>query len=76
VSRAARDLIRRAAAAGWSVAPTRGGHLRFTHPEASVPVFTASTPSDHRALANALATMRRALAPDQRRKLERPGRGL
>ena len=59
----ARDLIRFAERDGWSASVTRGGHIRLDHPEATMPIFAASTPSDHRALANAIAMMRRALPP-------------
>ncbi len=46
---------------GWTATPTRGGHLRLDHPAAAVPVYCASTPSDHRSLKNTLAQMRRVL---------------
>jgi hypothetical protein len=60
----ARDLIRLAERDGWSITTTNGGHLRLEHPDATGPVFTGSTPSDRRAIHNALATMRRALPPE------------
>jgi predicted RNA binding protein YcfA (HicA-like mRNA interferase family) len=60
----ARDLIRLAERDGWTVSITNGGHLRLDHRDATMPVFAASTPSCPRALANALATMRRALPPE------------
>ena len=44
--------IREIEALGWSVSHTRGTHLRCQHPEASRMVFTAATPSDHRAWMN------------------------
>jgi hypothetical protein len=71
-----RDLIRHATAAGWRVSRTSGGHLRLEHRDATMPVFTASTPSDHRAMRNALATMRRALPPEEKPepKVSRPKR--
>jgi predicted RNA binding protein YcfA (HicA-like mRNA interferase family) len=56
-----RELQRLAERNGWIVRRTNGGHLRLTHPQATTPVFASSTPSDHRALANALAQMRRVL---------------
>ena len=46
----ARDLIRTAKRDGWQISRTGGDHLKLTHPEASGPVFTGSTPSDRRAL--------------------------
>jgi hypothetical protein len=58
----ARDLRQLAKRAGWTISTTNGGHLRLDHPEARGPVFTGSTPSDHRAIRHARAEMRRALA--------------
>jgi predicted RNA binding protein YcfA (HicA-like mRNA interferase family) len=57
----ARDLLRAAKREGWRVCITGGGHLRLQHPQASAPVFAASTPSDHRAIRHACAEMRRQL---------------
>jgi predicted RNA binding protein YcfA (HicA-like mRNA interferase family) len=55
-----RQLLRAAEARGWRVELTRrGGHVRLTHPDGTI-VVTGSTPSDHRALANLKAQMRRA----------------
>jgi hypothetical protein len=69
------ELIRMASDAGWTVTRTRGDHLRLEHPEASTVVFTGSTPSDYRALANTLATMRRVLPKEPPKpKPERPKR--
>lgn len=69
------ELIRMASDAGWTVTRTRGDHLRVEHPEASTVVFTGSTPSDYRALANTLATMRRVLPKEPPKpKSERPKR--
>ena len=67
----ARDLIRLAERDGWSVSITNGGHLRLEHPDATGPVFTGSTPSDQRALANTLAMMRRTLPKDPKPVVER-----
>jgi hypothetical protein len=64
----ARDLIREAKRAGWSVRRMGGDHLRLEHLEARGPVFTASTPSDYRAIRHARAEMRRQL---RRPKAER-----
>jgi len=44
---------------GWDVARTKGGHLRFTKPGRPI-VHTSSTPSDWRAVRNALAMLARA----------------
>lgn len=61
IPRQYRDLYRAATADGWSVEPTNNGHLRWTHPAASRPVFSASSPSDHRAVLNVRARLRRAM---------------
>ena len=42
------DLARR----GFEISKTRGGHLKIVHPAMAGPVFTGSTPSDRRAVAN------------------------
>jgi hypothetical protein len=71
----ARDLLRLAAAAGWRVSKTSGGHLRLDHEDAAMPVYCASTPSDYRAMQNTLATMRRVLPKEPAAlKPERPKR--
>ncbi|WP_421684638.1 type II toxin-antitoxin system HicA family toxin [Stutzerimonas urumqiensis] len=44
---------------GWAAARTNGGHLRLTKPGRQ-PVYTSSTPSDRRAVHNALARLARA----------------
>jgi hypothetical protein len=53
-----RELRTLARQSGWSVSPTRGGHLRLTRP-GSGPVFAPATPSDWRALPNVRAEMKR-----------------
>lgn len=46
---------------GWTVERTRGGHLAWTSPDKNVrPIYSASTPSDRRALNNLRAALRRA----------------
>lgn len=65
------EIIRRAAADGWEVDRTNGGHLKFTHQDAARPVFCSSTPSDRRIVRNVLGEMRRAIAPET---LPAPGR--
>ena len=55
------ELIRWAERNGWSVELTSGDHLRYTHPAVKGPVFGASTPSDHRAVRNQKALMRRVM---------------
>jgi predicted RNA binding protein YcfA (HicA-like mRNA interferase family) len=53
--------IRAIEALGWNVSHTRGTHLRCSHPKASRTVFTAGTPSDHRAWMNLKHELRRVL---------------
>jgi hypothetical protein len=53
-----RTLRRHAKTLGFVVSRTKRGHLKCRAPSGAL-VFVASTPSDHRALANALATLRR-----------------
>ncbi|MDF5935355.1 type II toxin-antitoxin system HicA family toxin [Pseudomonas aeruginosa] len=48
-----------ALANGWRVGLTNGGHLRFTKAERPV-IHTSSTPSDWRAVRNAVAMLARA----------------
>ena len=43
---------------GWSVEPTRAGHLKLRHPDGAL-VFTGSTPSCARSLLNLRAHLRR-----------------
>ncbi len=52
-----RDLERN----GFSTTLTRGGHIRISHPLMAGPVFAASTPSDHRAIHNLRALIRRKM---------------
>ena len=54
-----RPLIEYALSEGWQVVRTPGGHLKFTKPGLP-PVFTGSTPSDHRADRNTRTQLRRA----------------
>jgi hypothetical protein len=46
---------------GFVVTKTRGGHWRFEHAQMDEPVFGADTPSDHRAMKNLFATVRRKM---------------
>lgn len=52
-------LLLYARANGWKVVMTKGGHLRFTKPERPL-IHTGSTPSDWRAVNNALSMLVRA----------------
>lgn len=54
-----RALIEFAVADGWHVKRTSGGHLKFTKPGCAA-IYTSSTTSDHRAVLNARAQLRRA----------------
>ncbi len=54
------QLIQRAVHQGWSVEQRRGGHLCWRPPGRGVQVFSATTPSDWRSLANVKASLKRA----------------
>ncbi len=54
------QLIHAARKAGWSVHLRPGGHLCWRPPGRGVQVFSASSPSDWRNLANLKASLRRA----------------
>jgi hypothetical protein len=56
-----KKLIRIAIQHGWLVEYTGGGHYKWTPPDKSAPVlYSASTPSDSRALDNHRCRLRRA----------------
>ena len=59
-------LTRWIEAQGWSWRRTHGNHLICRHPDAAYPVFTASTPSDHRYMQNLACDMRRAIRASKR----------
>ncbi|KTT37491.1 hypothetical protein RSA46_21515 [Pseudomonas oryzihabitans] len=59
-----RALVAFALEEGWVVTRTHGGHLRFTK-TGFPPIFTSSTPSDHRAGRNARAQLRRAQSSNE-----------
>jgi len=54
------QLIHTARKAGWSVHQRHGGHLCWRAPGRGVQVFSASSPSDWRSLANVRASLKRA----------------
>lgn len=54
-----RTLRKRALAQGWRIEPTRNGHERWLSPSGGTAVISG-TPSDHRALLNARADLKRA----------------
>lgn len=47
---------------GWQIEPTRNGHIRATHPQASGLLILSSSPSDWRADRNSRARARRLLS--------------
>ena len=54
------QLVHAARKAGWSVHQRHGGHLCWRAPGRGVQVFSASSPSDWRNLANVRASLKRA----------------
>jgi hypothetical protein len=54
-----RELARRARGAGWRITHTGSGHLAWRPPSGRV-VFTPSTPSSPRGIAEVKAKLRRA----------------
>ncbi len=60
VPREYRPLVEAARAAGWTVTQTRNSHLRLVPPSKDgTPIVLAGSPSDHRAILNARASLRR-----------------
>ncbi len=51
-------LIEYALGEGWEVLRTQGGHLKFVKPGLPL-IYTSATASDHRAIRNAHAMLRR-----------------
>lgn len=54
-------LVRMLERDGFTAVHTGGGHLCLRHPGFSGCVFTSSTPSDHRAVKNLRAMLKRKL---------------
>lgn len=54
-----RDWAEVAIGAGWRIVATNGGHLRWNAPSGAF-VFTAATPTDHRARMNVRSRLRHA----------------
>jgi hypothetical protein len=46
------ELIKQAEAQGWTIVKTNRSHIKWLSPVTNGVVFTSSTPSDGRALAN------------------------
>ncbi|MEX0755714.1 MAG: hypothetical protein WD556_11455 [Actinomycetota bacterium] len=56
-----KEVFREAERQGWKVTQTPGGHWKLVPPDPSKDiVHTGKTPSDHKALANVIAQMRRS----------------
>lgn len=55
-----KDIVRLALGQGWRVEQTKSSHWKFVPPDATKKiVVTGGTPSDHRALKNFLADLKR-----------------
>lgn len=54
-------MIREIRALGWSVTPTRGGHLSLRHPDVKGQLYCPASPSDRNNWQLLLNSMRRAL---------------
>jgi predicted RNA binding protein YcfA (HicA-like mRNA interferase family) len=62
------QLKRKAEKQGWTVEVTNGGHRRWTSPQGEK-VFSALTPSDHRAIKNIIKELaRRGYTPQGYKK--------
>lgn len=46
---------------GFTVEPTKNGHVKITNDNMDGPVFTSSTPSDHRSIKNITSVIRRKM---------------
>lgn len=56
-----RDIEKAARAQGWQIGTSKKGHLRWVPPDPSKPIVVGSgTPSDHRAVRNFLAQLKRS----------------
>jgi predicted RNA binding protein YcfA (HicA-like mRNA interferase family) len=53
-----KQVIKVAESKGWVVCLTKGGHLKWASPSGQI-VFSASTPSDGRAVKNLISELRR-----------------
>jgi predicted RNA binding protein YcfA (HicA-like mRNA interferase family) len=54
-----KDIVKTAEMQGWRVENTKKGHLTFFAPDGINMLTTGGTPSEHRAIANLLASLRR-----------------
>lgn len=55
-----RELVDFAKGLGFEAILGRGGHLKFSRP-GCMPIFTSSTPGDHRAWLNAKSNLKRSV---------------
>lgn len=55
-----KDLIELAREQGWTVESTKKGHITFLSPDGRHRIVCGSTESDHRAVRNTRARLRRA----------------
>jgi hypothetical protein len=53
-----RKLAAAALRAGWRIERTQGGHFKWSPPIGRI-IYTSSTPSDHRAMRNVRADLKR-----------------
>lgn len=72
-SKDTKQLAKRLRAAGWTVEDRKGGHLVAKSPDGRHMVVMSKTPSDHRALANTLAQLRRAGYDDRAHTKKKKG---
>lgn len=54
-----KEIVKAAEKQGWQVKTTKKGHKMFYAPDGVNKVLAGGTPSDHRALQNLLADLRR-----------------
>jgi predicted RNA binding protein YcfA (HicA-like mRNA interferase family) len=54
-----KEIVKAAEKQGWRVETTKKGHLKFLAPDGINGLTTGGTPSEHRAIANLLASLRR-----------------
>jgi predicted RNA binding protein YcfA (HicA-like mRNA interferase family) len=54
-----KEIVRAAEKQGWRVKKTKKGHLMFLAPDRVNKLTTGGTPSEHRAIDNLLAALRR-----------------
>ena len=60
VHRDLRNLVKLAHNQGWTLKPTKKGHLQFQAPDGITMVLAGGTPSDHRSNKNLLSRLRKS----------------